>query len=83
MPVTSLAAMLKRQRQSVEMFVAAFRAIVLRSTTPCGPGDGNTIHLPTLLALTGRAALYTERQGDRVYHLSVIRPPATELATAE
>jgi hypothetical protein len=74
--------MLKR-RQSVEMFVAAVRAIVLRSTTPCGPGDGNTIRLPTLLALTGRAAIYTERQGDRVYHLSVIRPPATEQATAE
>jgi len=75
--------MLKRQRESVEMFVAGFTAIGLRSTTPCGPEDGNTIHLPTLLALRGRAAIYTERQGDRVYHLSLIRPPATELATAE
>jgi len=65
------------------MFVAGFTVIELRSTTPCGPGEGNTIHLPTLLALTGRVAIYTERQGDRVYHLSLIRPLATELATVE
>ena len=80
MSVTCLAAILKRPGGSVEMFVAAFRAVVLRSTTPCGPGDGNTIHLPTLLARTGRAAIYTERHGDRVCHLSLIRPPATELS---
>jgi len=65
------------------MFVAVFSAIAVWSTTPSGPEYGNTIHLPTLRALTGRVAIYTGRQDDGVYHLSLIRPPVTELARIE
>lgn len=65
------------------MRVAAFSATEPPSTSPSGLDDGNAIHLPTLLVLTERVAIYMGRQRDGVYHLSLIRPQATELTTAE